>query len=287
MQLREDRELSRNHNLHMRSIERVIRTISDRLHISMSNDEMAEIACFSPCHFNRLFHKVTGIPPIQFHYAMRIARAKELLIETNLGITEICFEVGYNSLGTFISRFNELVGVSPSAFRRLARRMAGMRLADFPLSFLEVSTMPPIVDGVSGRIIHDTGADVIFTGLFRRAIPEGRPSGCALNYDETEYTLPVPADGLWHVLSVAVPPTVEAFQLLTLKGLARGRSGPILVETGRWNGDSNVILSPSSPLDPPILAAIPVQIVRLDKFESFIGYGSETSKKALQHQASH
>jgi AraC family transcriptional regulator len=263
MQLQESRELGRNHDLHSRSIERVILAISTRLDVSMSNDQMAEIACFSPCHFNRLFHKVTGIPPIQFHYAMRIARAKELLIETNLGITDICFEVGYNSLGTFISRFNELVGLSPSAFRRLARRISGMRLADFPLPALELATAAPISGGITGSISRGAEANVIFTGLFRRAIPEGRPSGCALNFNDTKYSLAVPPDGLWHVLSVAVPPDSDAFRLLTLKGLARGRSGPIMVENGDWKGDSDIALSPSSPFDPPILAAIPVQIAAL------------------------
>src|SRR5215831_10872333 len=179
MLMQQPRDLGRNHDLHMRSIERVIRTISNQLHVVMTNEEMADIACFSPCHFNRLFHKLISIPPIQFHYALRIARAKELLIETDLRITEICFDVGYNSLGTFISRFNELVGVSPSAFRRLARRIADLTLADIPLSRVEQSEALSAHGGIGGTIASYDDQCVIFVGLFRHAIPEGRPSMCA------------------------------------------------------------------------------------------------------------
>ena len=258
-----DHDLGRNHDLHMRSIQRVIGVISDRLHVAISNEEMADIACFSPCHFNRLFRRVTGIPPIQFHYALRIARAKELLIETDLRITEICFEVGYNSLGTFITRFNELVGLSPSAFRRLARRIAGASLADIQLPRL--SRLDPSDHHViSGAIKHGLEPAMVFTGLFRRALPEGQPSACALVCNDSAYALPIPEDGVWRILSVAVPWTSEAIELLTLKGCARGRSAPIMVTNGRWYGDGEITLEPPSPLDPPILAALPIQVERPD-----------------------
>jgi AraC-like DNA-binding protein len=243
----------------------------------MTNQEMAAIACFSPCHFNRLFHRVTGIPPIQFHYALRIARAKEMLIETDLGVTEICFEVGYNSLGTFITRFNELVGLSPSAFRRLARRIAGMCLADFPLSQFELCPAATSAGGITGVIQRDLQAGVIFTGLFRRAIPQGRPSACALLWDGSSYALPVPRDGVWHAMAVTVPPDVDGTQLLTLKGLARGRSAPIIVRHGRWYGDAGITLAMPSPRDPPILAAIPIQIAHLDGRSSLRSYAAQAS----------
>jgi AraC family transcriptional regulator len=116
----------RNYDLHARNIGRVIQTMLQRLDVTMSNGEMADIACLSPCHFNRVFHQLTGIPPIRFHYALRLQRAKHLLISTDLSITNICFEIGYNSLGSFVSRFNELVGLPPSSYRRFARQFASM-----------------------------------------------------------------------------------------------------------------------------------------------------------------
>jgi AraC family transcriptional regulator len=254
-------EIGRNQDLHVRSIERVIRAISDRLHLPMSNEEMADIACFSPYHFNRLFHRVTGIPPSRFHYALRLSRAKDLLIETDRGITDICLDVGYNSLGTFISRFTDVVGVSPTAFRRLARELAGMTLADFAPILRRISTEPASRARIVGSTAHAGAFDgLLFIALFRRAIPEGRPAACALNAKAGTYALPLPADGLWHVLAVAVPWSTSALQLLTLRGLWRGRSGGIRVKDGGWMGSSSVELGIPRLLDPPLLAAIPLLI---------------------------
>ena len=83
-------------------------------------DEMARIAYLSPFYFNRIFRQLTGVPPRRFHTALRIDAAKRLLLTTDLSVTEMCLEVGYQSLGTFTTHFHELVGVSPRALRRLA-----------------------------------------------------------------------------------------------------------------------------------------------------------------------
>jgi hypothetical protein len=221
---------------------------------------------------------MTGIPPVQFHYALRIARAKELLIATDTSITEICFEVGYNSLGTFISRFNKLVGVSPSVFRYIARRVVGMRLADFQLPQECFASQSAHGDGIVGRIEHKTSTAAVFIGLFNHAIPVGGPQACMLLPEGSTYALPVPGDGLWYVLSVEVPRGADGTQLLTLKNLPRGRSGPIVVAGGHWAGNSTIRLAQPSALDPPILAAIPIQAAHLHK-------GSALFDRALEMQS--
>ena len=106
---------------HHEAVERVIRVMRDRLDEPLTLQEMSRIAYISPYHFNRIFRQITGIPPNQFFYAMRLETAKRLLLTTNTSVTDLCFDVGYNSLGTFIRRFTGLVGVSPSRFRSLAR----------------------------------------------------------------------------------------------------------------------------------------------------------------------
>jgi AraC-like DNA-binding protein len=256
----------RNFDLHMRSVERVVRTMADRLDTPMSNAEMADIACFSPCHFNRVFHKITGIPPIQFHYALRLVRAKHLLIETDQCITDICLEVGYNSLGTFITRFNELVGLSPNAFRRFARQIASMRVADLHPAIYAMCEPPRGPDAITGAVEHaETTEGLVFTALFPRGIPEGVPAACALTRSLGAYRLSLPDNGEWYAFSVAVPWTATGVQLLTLDGLPHGRSGPISVQAGRWSGDSTIVLKTPTVLDPPILAAIPLLVARLQQ----------------------
>ena len=79
---------------------------------------MAEMANLSPYHFARIFRNVTGIPPVEFLTAVRLERAKRLLLGTEMGVAEVCFEVGYESVGTFATRFKDLVGLPPGRMRR-------------------------------------------------------------------------------------------------------------------------------------------------------------------------
>ena len=88
---------------------------------------MARAALMSPSHFSRKFRAAYGETPYSYLMTRRIERAMALLRRGDLSVTEVCFEVGCASLGTFSSRFTELVGMPPSAYRRLEpRAMAGM-----------------------------------------------------------------------------------------------------------------------------------------------------------------
>ena len=78
-------------------------------------------------HLSRQFRLAYGESPYSYLMTRRIERAMALLRRGDLSVTEVCFEVGCSSLGTFSSRFTELVGVPPSTYRRqAARATAGM-----------------------------------------------------------------------------------------------------------------------------------------------------------------
>ncbi|ARX88182.1 MULTISPECIES: helix-turn-helix transcriptional regulator [Streptomyces] len=79
--------------------------------------ELARFALMSPGHFSRSFRAAFGETPYSYLMTRRIERAKALLRRGDLSVTEVCFEVGCTSLGSFSSRFTELVGESPSAYR--------------------------------------------------------------------------------------------------------------------------------------------------------------------------
>jgi len=91
----------------------------------ISLQQAASQACLSPFHFNRLFVQAFGETPHEFLTRMRISHAKKLLLAENHSITEICFDLGYESLGSFSTRFRSLTGSSPVAFRRQCRRTFG------------------------------------------------------------------------------------------------------------------------------------------------------------------
>jgi AraC-like DNA-binding protein len=78
-------------------------------------------------HLSREFRRAYGESPYSYLMTRRIERAMALLRRGDLSVTEVCFAVGCSSLGTFSTRFTELVGMPPSAYRRAtARSSAGM-----------------------------------------------------------------------------------------------------------------------------------------------------------------
>lgn len=86
---------------------------------------LADAAGCSRFHFLRSFQAAYGETPGAYLTRRRIERAKDLLRATNLTVTEICFLVGFSSLGSFSARFSELVGLSPSTYRTETVRRAG------------------------------------------------------------------------------------------------------------------------------------------------------------------
>ena len=90
-------------------------------------EALARDAHMSAGHFSRQFRLAYGESPYSYLMTRRIERAMALLRRGGLSVTEVCFEVGCSSLGTFSTRFTELVGMSPSAYRDQATgAMAGM-----------------------------------------------------------------------------------------------------------------------------------------------------------------
>ena len=88
-------------------------------------NQMAARAGFSKFHFARSFKDAYGETPANYLTRRRIERAKDLLRSANLTVTEVCMLVGFSSLGSFSSRFSELVGKSPSEFQRASAARGG------------------------------------------------------------------------------------------------------------------------------------------------------------------
>jgi AraC-like DNA-binding protein len=101
--------------------------LADRFNRRIPLEEAARQAYLSPFYFNRLFAEAFGETPHEFVTRLRIARAKRLLLADRGTVTDICFDVGYESPGSFSTRFRTLTGLSPAAFRREARRVFGFR----------------------------------------------------------------------------------------------------------------------------------------------------------------
>jgi AraC-like DNA-binding protein len=94
------------------------RDLADRHYAEpLDLDGLAAEAGVSKFHFLRCFAATYGRTPALYLAERRVERAQDLLRATNLTVTEVCMLVGYSSLGSFSSRFRQLVGVSPSAYQ--------------------------------------------------------------------------------------------------------------------------------------------------------------------------
>ncbi len=78
---------------------------------------LARTALMSPAHFSRQFRAAYGETPYSYLMTRRIERAKALLRRGDMSVTDVCMAVGCTSLGSFSSRFTELVGETPTAYR--------------------------------------------------------------------------------------------------------------------------------------------------------------------------
>jgi AraC-like DNA-binding protein len=96
--------------------------------------EIADEACYSKFHFIRTFSSIYGKTPHQYLTAVRVEKAKERL-EQGVSVTDVCFAVGFDGLGSFVGLFKRRVGITPSAYQaqRLARKA---EIKKEPLKFI-------------------------------------------------------------------------------------------------------------------------------------------------------
>jgi transcriptional regulator GlxA family with amidase domain len=117
---------------------------------------LARVSGVSEAHFARSFKEAFGVPPHRYLLTRRIERATALLRDTDLPITEIAFQTGWNSLGTFGRTFRDVTGESPGEFR--AREKATPReLEPVPVCFLSAAHRPDLTIAVSEKRRQEEG----------------------------------------------------------------------------------------------------------------------------------
>jgi AraC-like DNA-binding protein len=106
---------------------------------------VAAVAHLSEAHFIRSFRAVFGETPHRYLQRRRVERSMFLLRETDRSVTDICFDVGFTSLGTFSRTFREIVGETPSGYRAAHEPM------EAPNCFQMTTTRPRVAAGVAVR----------------------------------------------------------------------------------------------------------------------------------------
>jgi AraC family transcriptional regulator len=177
------------------AVERVINAMRENLGEQITMDDMARTAMFSKFHFSRIFLRVTGISPGRFLSALRLQEAKRLLLTSSMPVADISHIVGYNSIGTFSSRFRFSVGVSPSEYRQYEGLVV-------PLSTVDHTVHAH--DGVvRGHIWSTPGCrpGPVVIGLFSGRIAQGIPVRHVTRSGIGPFEIDNVPEGSWHVLA--------------------------------------------------------------------------------------
>jgi len=117
---------------------------------------LASVSGVSEAHFARSFKQAFGTPPHRYLLTRRIERATALLRDTDLPITEIAFQTGWESLGTFGRTFRDITGENPSAIRSRARATAH-EFGRVPACIVSAAHRPDLTTAVSEKRRQEAG----------------------------------------------------------------------------------------------------------------------------------
>ncbi len=242
------------------AIERAIQAMHTHLHEVLTLEDLASVAYLSPSHFHRVFCRVIGIPPGEFLTALRFQAARRLLLTTPLSVTDICFEVGYTSTGSFTSRFTHLVGLSPRLLRQRAHTFE-------PPPAEPTGLCPTRPSGIArnnallGRISAPaTFRGAIYVGLFPGPIPQGRPVRCTALSLPGWYRLYDVPGGVYYLRAAAFPVAADLHSSLLPgeKMLVGYNASPLVISHGQVAGDPDLVLHPPHLFDPPLVTGLPL-----------------------------
>ncbi len=241
---------------HDAAIARVIAEMRVRLDEPLTLDDFAEMANYSPFHFARMFRQLVGIPPGEYLASLRFDRAKQLILQTDASITDICFEVGFSSLGTFSARFKHLVGVGPAELRAMPERLAP-RLREFRCGQRPVVRQGAVLHGKV--VTAEPRGGHLYVGLFPAAIPQAAPVSGVHRIGPGPFVLHGVPAGTYRLLAALYPDSSDPMDhLLTTDRLLVGSDPePVVVYPGLGLMQRTVAMRPLLPSDPPILTVLP------------------------------
>ena len=243
---------------HYESVERVITAMRGQLDQPMTLRELARIGFASPYHFNRTFRQITGVPPLQFLYALRLEAAKRMLTETQKKVIDICYEVGYSSVGTFTRRFADVLGVSPVRFRKLTGYLTRSS-PHTPVNGMS-SIRPQLGASVTGCItVPSNFRGVVAVGLFTTRIPQGKPVSCTVVQNNGMYELEGAPEGEFYLFAVGLKKPSDASVYFDYETALRAGGQRIRITCNSVLGITSLHLRPPTPFDPPLLLVLPAQ----------------------------
>jgi AraC family transcriptional regulator len=239
--------------LHYESVKRAIAAMRGQMGQPMSLRSLAKIGFASPYHFTRTFRSVTGLPPLHFLSALRLDTARTLLLHTRSKVIDICYDVGYSSVGTFTRRFTGSFGVSPLQFRALAQSPRHASIRDhqsLPAPHAGLAAGP----GFSGHVMVPSGfRGIVCVGLFATPIPQSKPLACTIAAPNGDYQMQDAPQGKSFLFALGMELPIQARDCFCHDSVLRAGGQAIRVSEDAVSGDTDLSLRAPLSTDPPIL----------------------------------
>ncbi|MFD0587492.1 helix-turn-helix transcriptional regulator [Paenibacillus sp. GCM10027627] len=252
-------------------LDHILTYIHQHLYEPLTLAGLAAKAAYSPYHFTRLFKLRMGISPLYYISALRLQKAKDLLLRTNYSVRDIGMEIGQQSLGTFTTRFTERVGMTPTQFRNsggeASRQLEALRHLE---NWQPPSHSHPYNTTIRGTVRSDYPLHgVVLIGLFPKPIPEGFPLYGTLISSLGDFELDNVEPGIYYIMATTISWGTGAMDMLLPQETLRTRSRePFIVTSDREAQHVDVSLFPPSLSDPPILISLPLLMNQfLERFD--------------------
>lgn len=265
------------------TIERAIACMRLNRDRSLTLDLLAERVDCDRFYLSHTFTKHVGINLKRFHQLIRLGSAKAILARSNVSVTDVALECGYDSLGSFVSMFKTAVGLTPSEFRRQFRQIEA---GTFTMPRQEpqfIDRSPP--SSIAVRLLLDQEiSGHAFVAVCH--LLDGMVANCAAfpvdNRDSNEYrvVLPVLREVPVIVLAVIYPVAAAALkQALIDEPPLRGRSDAVIDYPGGL-AQISMPLRGATPFDPPMVSALPMMLAKLHSLSAKRVLGSGTGRRA-------
>jgi AraC-like DNA-binding protein len=238
--------------LHYESVKRAIAEMRRQIGQPLSLRSLAKIGFASPYHFTRTFRSVTGLPPLHFLSALRLDAARTLLLHTRSKVIDICYDVGYSSVGTFTRRFTGSFGVSPRQFRALAQspRHAMRHQQSLPAPHARLAGGRSF----SGHVMTPSGfKGIVCVGLFSAPIPQSKPLACTIAAPNGDYHMQDAPFGKSFLFAIGMELPIQTRDCFCHDSVLRAGGQAIRISEDNLSGDTDLILRTPLPTDPPIL----------------------------------
>jgi AraC family transcriptional regulator len=250
--------------LHHESVKRAITAMRCGIDQPLSLRSLARIGFASPYHFTRTFRSVTGLPPLHFLSALRLDVARTLLLHTRRKVIDICYDVGYSSVGTFTRRFTGCFGVSPQQFRALAQ---SAQHAVHDHGSVE-QTRAGSSDGISlsGRVmVPENFRGIVCVGVFATAIPQSKPLACTVAAPNGEYRMQDVPQGNLFLFALGLELPIKPQDYFCHDSALRAGGNSVCVNEENITGDTDLFLRPPLSTDAPILLFLAELMQRISR----------------------